>query len=212
MYFHQGSQRKKVCRTYEEAVDVKATLRTEKRDGRRFGSPAPLTFEAVRDRLDRQLSRAADLEGLQGEHHAGATASRSSPSAPPVLLQVAKTLAEIEPRDVRRSSSGCSMRRCTAARRPWGPSVRHVAALKALLATASRTARSGTTLRPAFGSAGRCPGARAGRFARCAERWTRTSLRGSSRRVTREWRAVLPAARDTGLRISEADRASVGRR
>jgi integrase len=141
VYRHRGQQRKRCARTYDEARALKATLTADIRRGEHRETSA-LTFEEyAREWIGSYTGRTS--RGFRESTRAGYRFSIEQ-RAIPFFSKRAATLAEIEPRDVRAfigSLFGQMVsKRVDGKSEQMPPAVStvrgHVAALKALLATA----------------------------------------------------------------------------
>ena len=132
-YRHQGKQRKRFARTYEEALDVKAILRADKRRGAHRENSV-LTFEEyARDWINTYMGRTN--RGFRESTREGYRFSIEH-RAIPFFSKRTDTLAGIEPSDVRAFVKWLFEQEVSG-RPPAVSTVRgHVAAVKVLFATA----------------------------------------------------------------------------
>lgn len=201
MYRHQGRQRKRIARTYDEALDVKATLRTDKRRGEHRENTV-LTFEEyAKGWIGTYQGRTT--RGFRESTRVGYRRTIEA-KAIPFFSKRTDTLAGVEPQDVRAFIAWLFDEK--AQKRKLGVStVRgHVAAVKVLLATAVEDGL--IRHNPAAGIRISKPGAPViERDARELRRAMDTDELGRFLRACpAEWEPFFRLLAMTGLRISEA--------
>ncbi len=133
VYRFRGQQRKRFARTYAEARDLKATILADIRRGE-HREVARLTFEEyAREWIDSYQGRTT--RGFRESTRAGYRRTIET-KAIPFFSKRSATLAELEPRDVRMFVSWLFDERAQGQRLAVGTVRQHMAAVKALLATA----------------------------------------------------------------------------
>ncbi len=133
VYRFRGQQRKRFARTYAEARDLKATLQADIRRGE-HREVARLGFEDyAREWVDTYQGRTT--RGFRESTRAGYRRTIET-KAIPFFSKRSASLAELEPRDIRMFVSWLFDERAQGQRLAVGTVRQHMAALKAMLATA----------------------------------------------------------------------------